>query len=218
MDQLKNNMKSLFYKPLESLVGCAEYIYILHSKSGHKKLFFGVVCATSLVMLLNITEPLNLKNAGKTSINLPKLFSSAPKVNLSGPYDPILLMSDIRTNNNNVLIVDVRSHEDFDQGHIKNAVHISVGIKDAQYPNKDDLSLAVKEIKKISEDKLVVVYGHFQGTSYVQELAQMLRKKNVSATSLAIGWNEWYHFRNLWLPESQWTTTDMNLYVQMNEE
>lgn len=218
MDQLKNNMKLLLYKPLESLVGCAEYIYILHSKSGQKRLFFGVVCASSLVMLLHITDPLNLKSSGRSSLVLPKLFSSAPKVNLSGPYDPILLMSDIRTNSNKVLIVDVRSLEDFNQGHIKNAVHISVGIKDAQYPHKDDLSLAVKEIKKISEDKLVIVYGHFQGTSYVQELAQMLRKKDVSATSLAIGWNEWYHFRNLWLPESQWNTTDMNLYVQMNED
>lgn len=217
MKPVKNILKSLAYKPLESLVGCAEYIHTLHSKSGHKKLFFFVMIFSSFMMLFFISDPLHLRSASVPSLPKFQFFSLSSKGNTEHPYDPLKLLEDIRTNRSDVIIIDVRSRADFDQGHIKNAIHVPVGKNGTQFPKNEDILSAVKAIKNISKDKEVILYGNFHGTSYVQELSHMLQKKRVSASTLAVGWNEWYHFRNLWMPESMWDTIDMDLYVQVND-
>lgn len=208
MDSFKNTFIALLYKPFEALVDGAEYIYTLHSTKSHRILFIIVVIGTSLVSIVAMTGNLKMP-----SISFPQNFVSTSYTD--DLYDPLQLLSDIRFQKD-VTIVDVRSKNDYDLGHIKGAISIPLQKNDFEYPSTEDIDNTVKAVRKKFKKKNIVLYGNFQGNIYVHKFAQRLRKKGIHASSLAIGWNEWYHFRNLWLPESQWNTVDMDSYVQIN--
>lgn len=219
MESFRNKVKSLFYTPFESLVGLAEYIYTLHSKKSHRILFFVVLILSSVLFPFVLSGSMQSSDLSKhftKGFSLSNIFSWKTSTTSNVVYDPLLLLEDIRQNRD-VLIVDLRSKEDFKLGHIRYAVNVPVTNASKKYPSEELIKIAIQEIKEKATKKSVVVYGHFQGSTYAHEVVESLRKQRVNASLLAIGWNEWYHFRNLWLPESQWSSIDMDVYVQVDE-
>ncbi len=136
----------------------------------------------------------------------------------SSKMDPVVLLGMIKKNNPDYVLIDVRSASEFDQGHIKTAV--SVPVYGTQFLRADG-SIDKKGLKeafaKATKDKKqIVLYGQSQYSAYPEVIIEALRLKN--AQVLSVGWNEWMHFKNLWLPESDWNRIDVRDYVQVQEE
>jgi len=130
--------------------------------------------------------------------------------------DPIVLVEKIRSGEQDYLLLDIRSIKDYESGHIKTASSLPV-YGTTLVNNKSEVNY--KEIKKLVKDKFgnkkeIIVYGHSSHSYVAYEVAQALGK---NTKVLGIGWNEWAHFKNLWVPESEWNDLDISDYIQVKE-
>lgn len=127
-------------------------------------------------------------------------------------YDPYALVLQIDKGKNESVIVDLRSSEEYKAEHIKYAVNVPAY---TSLKKMDTITLDksfVEQVRTKAGGKPVIVYAHFSGSPVARDAAVLLNAQGVSAYMLAIGWNEWRHFRNVWLPESVWDETDMTKY------
>jgi glycerol dehydrogenase-like iron-containing ADH family enzyme len=70
-----------------------------------------------------------------------------------------------------------------------------------------------EQIRKIKKKTVVIVYGHTSYSSYVPRVVELLQNRAIDAEALSVGWNEFRHFKNLWVPESVWDSFDLDLYL-----
>lgn len=161
----------------------------------------------------------------KGSINITRLFSFSIPV-VSNPFavslntspqekvfDPYVLV--LRFEDTDYLLVDLRSEGEFSREHIRGAVSVPLygeftDLKDLKI--KNDFVSKVKELRR--DKKTVILYGNTRDSAYVRDAVSLLQNKNVDAYKLGAGWNEWRHFRNLWVPEAQWDTFDPDRYLE----
>ncbi len=137
-----------------------------------------------------------------TSISKDKIKESLEIVN--GLYiDPMTLTKIIDSNTSEVLIIDTRSLKDFERGHIRNSKNMS----------KDEI---LKEYKSLRNRK-VIVYGENSYDPTPKDIAVFLLGKRTDVRVLVVGWNEFRHFRNLWVPEGLWNKIDIDKYISEQE-
>lgn len=136
---------------------------------------------------------------------------------LASKMDPVVLLGMIKKNSSDYVLIDVRSANEFNQGHIKTAISIPVyGTKFLRADGSiDKKGLKEAFAKSIKNKKQIVLYGQSQYSAYPEVIIKALKLKN--AQVLSVGWNEWMHFKNLWIPESEWNRIDINNYVQIKE-
>lgn len=190
-------------------------------------LFFGVLLLsmiTSGIIISVITGGISIRysppNFTFPTLSLPnfatgtQIITGSSRYNLK--YDPYLLLEKIKQGDTDYALVDIRSSSDYELGHIKSAINIPVyGTKLIKKDGSLDKNLIKKAVKDKTKGKnIVIFYGHSQHTTYVDEIAQIVG----GGKALAIGWNEWAHFKNLWVPESKWNEIDLSDYVQIKEE
>lgn len=135
-------------------------------------------------------------------------------------YDPYQLLLSLKNRESAILLVDIRNEKDFQKGHIKTAVSFPLYSTDGQERelNNTIVDTFLKQFKNIKGKKTVIIYADFAGTPKTIEFAEALNKRHVGATSLAVGWNEWRHFRNLWVPESAWNEIRIEEFVTSDIE
>ena len=164
------------------------------------KLFFITFSASFLVGLILLFNPPTLSN----------MVNTKSETSLVDPNDLLLM---IKAGDQTTKIVDIRSKQDFNKGHIKSASSFPLYTDSGQLI-KIDRELLDGFRKQYPEKKNeLILYGHFSGTVVVYKLRDELRRRHVNAAALTIGWNEWRHFRNLWLPESMWDKININEFV-----
>lgn len=131
-------------------------------------------------------------------------------------FDPMALVEKIKKADDDYVLVDIRSGREYENGHIKTAISIPIGTKGFIKPNGSlDRGLIRKTInQKASKKSEIIIYSDSQYTSYPEIVAQILGNK---AKVLAIGWNEWANFKNLWVPESSWDNINIDDFVQRKE-
>ena len=164
------------------------------------KLFFITFSASFLVGLILLFNPPTISTLGNATGE-------------TSTVDQNELLVMIKAGDSTIRVIDIRSKQDFNKGHIKSA---------SSFPQYTDSGQVIKidrevldSFRKQYPDKknTLILYGHFSGTEVVYKLRDELRKRHVSAAVLTIGWNEWRHFRNLWLPESMWDKININEFV-----
>ncbi len=164
------------------------------------KLFFITFSASFLVGLILLFNPPTFSALGKVT-------------GITESVDPNELLVMIKAGDSSIKVIDIRSKQDFNKGHIKSA---------SSFPLYTDSGQVIKidrelfdGFRKLYPDKKnsLILYGHFSGTEVVYKLRDELRRRHVNAAALTIGWNEWRHFRNLWLPESMWDKININEFV-----
>lgn len=133
-------------------------------------------------------------------------------------FDPMALVSNIRSNKNGFILVDIRSAKDYEKGHIKKAVSVPVYSKEML---NIDGSLNERKIRDafrdvIAQRKIIILYGDSAYSTYPGVVAQII-KGSERAKVLSVGWNEWAHFKNIWVPEGQWSEFNINDYIQRKE-
>lgn len=119
------------------------------------------------------------------------------KTDVTGEYsvvDPMTLVSLIKTRDQSYILIDVRSKKEYEKSHIRGAVQLS-------------------ESKKLDSKKTIIVYGNTQYSDETKNVASELAEKGLKVKQLAIGWNEWRHFRNLWVPDNKWAEIDVNDFI-----
>ena len=129
--------------------------------------------------------------------------------------DPYTILQGFRKGKQDFLLVDVRSKRDFEKAHIKTAVSFPLYEENGEVKNITG-STADEFIRQYRQKNSVVVYAQFSGSQPSKDFAAVLRQAGVQASPLAIGWNEWRHFRNLWVPESQWDEVQVEEFIEGN--
>lgn len=118
----------------------------------------------------------------------------------NGTYlDPMTLIRVIDKNPSDMVIIDIRSGDDFNRGHIKSSINMSID--------------AIMKDYRGLRNKKVIVYGENSYDPVPKDVAIFLLGKRIDTRVLAVGWNEFRHFRNLWVPEGMWNKIDVNRYV-----
>lgn len=147
------------------------------------------------------------------TFDLPKI-PGVPGSKTTSRLDPYDLLLQIKNGKyDTFILVDIRSKKDFLKGHIKSA---------ESFPLYDEAGESVKidntvtnAFKKQFKDRRrqIIIYDTYGGSIVLEEFGIRLLGSGIGNQRLAVGWNEWRHFRNLWLPESMWDTIHMDEYV-----
>jgi len=148
-----------------------------------------------------------------------KLFAKESVLDGATVFDPYQVTILLDKGELPFLLLDVRSAKEYTKGHIKGAVNVPL------YKEVSDIAnLKVSEkdfMKKLDEidskKKAVVVYAHTRDSKLSHDVSLLVRKHKREVAILGVGWNEWRHFRNLWLPESVWDSTDVENYIEGQE-
>lgn len=117
--------------------------------------------------------------------------------------DPLIVLKLIDAGDEKIIIMDIRDNMSYKKAHIKGAVNYSI----------DKLKKNMQILKK----KRIIIYGDTISSVQSKEFALVLIEKGIDARLMSVGWNEFRHFRNLWIPESQWDLIDINKYLEINE-
>ncbi len=118
--------------------------------------------------------------------------------------DPVDLLDLIKNNDKNYILIDIRSKEEFNKGHIKTAVNLT----------PEALLKKTNDLRK----KTVILYGQTSYSSITKNTVYSLLEKNIKVKVLSVGWNEFFHFRNLWLPEILWNKMRIDQFVELAKE
>jgi len=164
------------------------------------KLFFITFSASFLVGLILLFNPPTISTLGNATGE-------------TSTVDPNELLVMIKAGDSTIRVIDIRSKQDFNKGHIKSASSFPLYTDSGQVIKIDREVLDSFRKQYPDKKNTLILYGHFSGTEVVYKLRDELRKRHVSAAVLTIGWNEWRHFRNLWLPESMWDKININEFV-----
>lgn len=177
-----------------------------------------VLLFSFIILLLFNKIEMNLSVPSFSVLQTSGLSFKGKQKNTIEKFDPMALVSNIKSNHNGYVLVDIRSRADYEAGHIKKAV--SVPVYNKEMLNKDG-SLNEGKIRDAFKDvreqkKLIILYADSSFSIYPDIIVSILGGfQNVKV--LAVGWNEWAHFKNMWVPESQWSTFNINDYIQRKE-
>ncbi len=193
-------------------------------------IIFLVICLTTFfitVLILFGKINLNIVKHKVTSDIFPKIISiqdwgsfesslSVERSLVAEEFDPYELILKFDKNETDFTLVDLREKELFLKEHIKTAISFPVN---PSLKNKtDNVNDLINMLYQKDIGKYVIVYGDFSSSRATKEIAGKLKERGLPAYALSIGWNEWRHFRNLWLPESKWNEFDASKYLTINEE
>lgn len=168
----------------------------------------------TIVSSKDIMRPVNI--ARFFEFNPPSFtnpFGATRDVASAYVYDPYQLI--LGFEDTEYVLVDLRSKKEFEIEHIRGAINLPVyedisELKDFELDQNDFL----KTFEDVTDPKnTYIIYGNTENSFYVKDALQMLRRAGKNAYRLGIGWNEWRHFRNLWIPESQWDTFNLDMYL-----
>lgn len=140
------------------------------------------------------------------------LFSFETKNKLVDPYEVLLRL---KNHKNDFILVDIRSREEYEKGHILSSINIP------GYSKADDLSLSASQKEKVermfsalySDNKQIIIYAQTSYSTIPLEIAKLLGHTN-EISLLKIGYNEWAHMKTLWVPEAEWTSINPDEFVQ----
>lgn len=126
-------------------------------------------------------------------------------------YDPI----NIVTYADNATIVDIRSKESFETEHINTSVNIPVELdKSGKISNKKEI---LDSFSKLDHKRIIVIYGDNTYSLLVIKAAAFLNQKGIPVKVMTIGWNEFRHLTNFWLPERLWNKVNIIDFVETNK-
>ena len=190
----QNQMSSLLTKVREviipfvvSFITVFLLIYIIPLLSKNKK----IVSKKEIVNLIEEKSAPNEKI--KELIELEKYLY----------IDPLIVLKLIDASDEKIMIMDIRDNLSYKKAHVKGAINYSI----------DQIKKDTVKFKK----KKIIIYGDTASSTLSKEIALLLIEKGADARLVSIGWNEFRHFRNLWIPESQWDKIDINKYITSNE-
>ena len=128
------------------------------------------------------------KLAEKTTFGPLEYYSSENRMKVS----PATLRKMIDEKDNNFVLVDLRSKEEYNQEHIIGAINIP-----AVTMNETEI---VAAFEKLPKEKQIIVHCYSAYCMLGKQVGEVLAKKGIEVKDLNIGWSEWKYFWGIWNP------------------
>ncbi len=178
-----------------------------------------IAIAASVVLSSLVTIAVVNYQASKKPTN-NKLIEEFYLVENAVHVSPHGLRGKIDKGDESYVLVDVRSPEEYEKGHIIGAVNVAA-YKDPYtpaYEEKDRIIGEFRELTQNNPDKDIIVYCYSTPCMTGKKVGKMLTEKGIYVKQLGIGWNEWrYHWRT-WNHEHEWKTTKPEDYIWRGKE
>jgi len=115
----------------------------------------------------------------------------------------------------NYVLVDLRSPQEYEREHIIGAVNISAYTdpNTSAYQEVDRIVGQFRELIAKNPEKEIITYCYSIPCMTGRKIGKMLAENNIYVKTLGIGWNEWRHFWTLWNHEHEWKTTKAEDYI-----
>lgn len=113
---------------------------------------------------------------------------------------------------NDFVLVDLRSSEEYEEGHITGAASIPA-YRDKDTPAYEETGRIIGQFQQLPKGKDVIVYCYSMPCMTGRKIGKMLADSGIYVKHLGIGWNEWRYYWNLWNHEHEWNITDVSDYV-----
>ncbi len=130
---------------------------------------------------------------------------------------PHSLRKKIADGKQDFVLVDLRSAEEYEKGHIVSAVNIPA-YSDPDHSAYDEVDRIVSSFEALPKGKDIVVYCYSIPCMTGRKVGAMLTKHGLYVQHLGIGWNEWRYFWTLWNHEHEWSKTSVDDYVSLGKE
>lgn len=230
IDLLVQDEEKKIEKKVESITVRARRLLTDHSsltKAEFVKFFvipflFSFLLLFVSLLLLSAKDPIHVPSLQvKTTIH--SFGDVINKVKIGHPaslkgqeiFDPYEVKLDIDKGDMFYTLLDVRSPEEFSQGHIRDAINLPAY---QSFADLKKLTLSegdvMKHLKSImSRKKPIVVYGTTRDSQLTHDMAAILSRNGYEVSTLGVGWNEWRHFTNLWVPQAGWDSFQIENYV-----
>lgn len=113
------------------------------------------------------------------------------------------------------VLVDLRSQEEYEREHIVGAVSIPAysDPDTSAYGDVERIVVAFRELRKENPEKDLIVYCYSIPCMTGRKVGQLLANHSIYVKHLGIGWNEWRYFWTLWNHEHEWKETDVLEYI-----
>jgi len=160
----------------------------------------------------SVPKPDIAKRIAKTSIF---------QVNDDSDYiDAVILKGYIDEESTGYLLIDSRSKEEYDAGHIKNAINLPLYL-DYQSPYKSvvEKTIWTAKVKKAAAGKqIVIAYSYSKENNLLMSMVKSLRKERYPIKALSVGWGDWLNLPS-WLPGADLSNGfSYNSYVIRNNQ
>lgn len=118
---------------------------------------------------------------------------------------------------NDYILVDLRSQEEYEEGHIIGAINIPA-YRDRYTTAYDDKDRIISEFSKLPKNKEIIVYCYSMPCMTGKKIGRLLAENGIYVKHLGIGWNEWRYYWNLWNHEFEWNITNVTDYITIGKE
>lgn len=115
------------------------------------------------------------------------------------------------------VLVDLRSAEEYETGHITGAINIPA-YKDKNTPDYGAVDRILGAFEKIPKGKEIITYCYSSACMTSRKVGQILSDHNIYVKHLNIGWNEWKNDWRSWNHEHEWISTAPWQYITFGKE
>lgn len=123
------------------------------------------------------------------------------------------LRKKIDSGDENFLLVDLRSAEEFKRARIKNACNVPA-YSSPDTPAYEQVERIVSEFRALPKDKQLILYCYSKYCMTGRKVGKMLADNGIFAKHLGLGWNEWRYKWTEWNHEHEWTKTKVENYIE----
>ena len=123
-------------------------------------------------------------------------------------------------NDEDFILVDVRSEEEYIKEHIIGAINIPA-YKDKEhsdYGAVERITNSFKEIREANPEKDIIVYCYSGPCMSGSKVGKILADRGIYVKQLGIGWNEWRYDWENWNHEHEWEETNVEDYIISGNE
>ncbi len=184
-----------------------------------KSSLIGVVVLVVIVSLISslATSFLITGQNVKTKDQLIKEFYDVENAVHVSPHG---LRKHLSENLENVILVDLRSQEEYEEEHILGAVNVPA-YKDrdrSDYGAVDRIVSSFQQLQKDNPEKEFIVYCYSMPCMTGRKIGQILADHGIYVKHLGIGWIEWRYHWELWNHPHEWNQTDVMDYIASGPE
>ncbi len=131
---------------------------------------------------------------------------------------PHHIRKDISKGKDEIILVDLRSQEEYEEEHIIGAINIPA-YKDKDHSDYGAVDRIVASFAELlPTDKDIIVYCYSTPCMTGRKVGAILAEKEIYVKHLNIGWNDWRYDWEAWNHPHEWDITNVEDYVVSGSE
>jgi len=112
----------------------------------------------------------------------------------------------------NFILVDLRSEEEYNISHIAGAINIPA-YKDKDNSDYGAVERIVSSFENLPNGRDIIIYCYSKPCMTGRKVGKILAERGVYVKHLGIGWNEWKYDWTGWNHEHEWNITSVEDYI-----